>query len=176
MEMERHLMMMYTSCGWFFDEISGIETMQVLRYSARALQLAEGLFAEPLEEGFKARLSKARSNLTDVGDGAALYEQLVKPAMTNLTESGSSLWHRFAHRGIRRIFRRILLYRCARGLPGAAGRCDKARRRKGQGRIAGHERGRGRRLFGAAPRRPCDRRGRQGLARHRRVPVHESRK
>ena len=79
-------MMLYTSCGWFFDELSGIETTQVLRYAARALQLAEGLFAEALEEGFKALLSPAKSNLTHVGDGAALYDQLVKPAMTNLTK------------------------------------------------------------------------------------------
>ncbi len=84
MELGRHLMLMYTSCGWFFDELSGIETVQVLRYAARALQLAEGLFALSLEENFKARLSRAKSNLAEGGDGAAIYEQSVKPAMVSL--------------------------------------------------------------------------------------------
>ena len=39
--MQRHAMLMYTSCGWFFDEISGIETVQVMMYAARAMQLAK---------------------------------------------------------------------------------------------------------------------------------------
>jgi alpha-amylase/alpha-mannosidase (GH57 family) len=86
MELGRHLLLMYTSCGWFFDELSGIETVQVLRYAARALQLAEGLFAIPLEENFMARLSRAKSNLADRGNGAAIYEQSVKPAMVSLTK------------------------------------------------------------------------------------------
>src|SRR6202789_2015691 len=44
MEMQRHAQLMYTSCGWFFDDISGIETVQVIAYAARALQLAQNLF------------------------------------------------------------------------------------------------------------------------------------
>ena len=44
LEMQRHAMLMYTSCGWFFDEISGIETVQVMMYAARAMQLAQELF------------------------------------------------------------------------------------------------------------------------------------
>ena len=46
LEMQRHAMLMYTSCGWFFDELSGIETVQVIQYAARALQLAESLFKQ----------------------------------------------------------------------------------------------------------------------------------
>ena len=41
MEMQRHAQLMYTSCGWFFDDISGIETVQIIAYAARVLQLAE---------------------------------------------------------------------------------------------------------------------------------------
>src|SRR5690606_19881857 len=37
---QRMAMLMFTSCGWFFDEISGIETYQVLQYAARAMQMA----------------------------------------------------------------------------------------------------------------------------------------
>ena len=40
MEMQRHAQLMYTSCGWFFDDISGIETVQIIAYAARVLQLA----------------------------------------------------------------------------------------------------------------------------------------
>ena len=47
LELQRHLMLMYTSCGWFFDEISGIETVQIIAYAGRVLQLAAKLFGEP---------------------------------------------------------------------------------------------------------------------------------
>ncbi len=39
--MQRHAQLMYTSCGWFFDDISGIETVQIIAYAARVLQLAK---------------------------------------------------------------------------------------------------------------------------------------
>ncbi len=84
LEMQRHLMLMYTSCGWFFDELSGIETVQVIFYAGRALQLAEELFGDHTEEQFLARLSQARSNLVEHGDGAKLYRKWVKPGVVNL--------------------------------------------------------------------------------------------
>src|SRR5690606_18980339 len=63
LEMQRHLMLMYTSCGWFFDEVSGLETVQILQYAGRAIQLAEELFGVPLEAPFLERLAAAPSNL-----------------------------------------------------------------------------------------------------------------
>ncbi len=65
MEMQRHAQLMYTSCGWFFDEISGIETVQVIAYACRVLQLAEELFgtAHRLEEQFVELLRAAESNV-----------------------------------------------------------------------------------------------------------------
>jgi alpha-amylase/alpha-mannosidase (GH57 family) len=81
MELQRHAMLMYTSCGWFFDELSGIETVQVIQYAARVLQLAREIFGEDLEPAFLERLAKARSNLPEHGDGRAIYEKFVKPAM-----------------------------------------------------------------------------------------------
>ena len=65
LEMQRHAMLMFTSCGWFFDEISGIETMQVIQYAARALQLAHDLGAEYLEPRFLETLEKARMNIPE---------------------------------------------------------------------------------------------------------------
>src|SRR5579863_10042373 len=80
MEMQRHTQLMYTSCGWFFDDISGIETVQVIAYAARVLQLAERLFnsdAAPLETAFLDRLKQARSNVAGAGDGARIYREKV---------------------------------------------------------------------------------------------------
>jgi len=80
MEMQRHAQLMYTSCGWFFDDISGIETVQVIAYAARVLQLARLLFgvqASPLEPAFLTRLAEAKSNVPSAGNGALLYKEQV---------------------------------------------------------------------------------------------------
>lgn len=86
LEMERHCLLMYTSCGWFFDELSGIETVQVMQYAGRALQLAEGIVGEGLEDAFLERIGKARSNLPELGDGARIYQQFVLPARVDLAK------------------------------------------------------------------------------------------
>ena len=88
LEMQRHTMLMYTSCGWFFDELSGLETIQVLQYAGRALQLAETLLPDNLEDKLKSRLSMAKSNIHEFGNGAQIYERFVKPAMINLKKVG----------------------------------------------------------------------------------------
>ncbi len=80
MEMQRHTQLMYTSCGWFFDDVAGIETVQVIAYAARVLQLAKQMFGQQgaaLEPAFLARLSEAHSNKPDAGDGARIYKESV---------------------------------------------------------------------------------------------------
>ncbi len=86
LEMQRHAMLMYTSCGWFFDELSGIETVQVMQYAARAIQLSDELFKDNLEDAFKMRLSMAKSNLPEYENGATIFERFVKPAMIDLNK------------------------------------------------------------------------------------------
>jgi alpha-amylase/alpha-mannosidase (GH57 family) len=81
LEMQRHAMLMFTSCGWFFDEISGIETVQVIQYAARALQLATELGAENFEPRFLEILEKAKSNIPEHQNGRVVYEKFVKPAI-----------------------------------------------------------------------------------------------
>ena len=81
LEMQRHAMLMFTSCGWFFDEVSGIETVQVIQYAARALQLATEMGAENLEERFLEVLEKAKSNIPEHQNGRVIYEKFVKPAI-----------------------------------------------------------------------------------------------
>lgn len=90
LEMQRHAMLMYTSCGWFFDEISGIETVQVLKYAARVIQLATELFHDAsLEARFVEKLAQAKSNILEHRDGANIYEKFVKPAMVDLLKVGA---------------------------------------------------------------------------------------
>lgn len=79
-EMQRHAQLMYTSCAWFFDELSGIETVQCIRYAARAIQLAQQLGAIDVERKFVERLRSAKSNVPQHRDGARIYEDLVRPA------------------------------------------------------------------------------------------------
>ncbi|HEU6447855.1 MAG TPA: DUF3536 domain-containing protein [Verrucomicrobiae bacterium] len=89
LEMQRHAMLMFTSCGWFFDEISGIETVQVIQYAARALQLAGDLGAENLEPKFLEILAQAKSNLPEHQDGRVIYEKFVKPAVMTREKVGA---------------------------------------------------------------------------------------
>ena len=89
MEMQRHTQLMYTSCGWFFDDISGIETVQVIAYAARVLQLALEAFGEaaaPLEPAFLVRMAEAHSNVAAVGDGVKIYQAQVSSKELNLEQ------------------------------------------------------------------------------------------
>ncbi len=89
MEMQRHAQLMYTSCGWFFDDIAGIETIQVIAYAARALQLAEELFGElaaSLKPAFLTRLAQAKSNNPAAGDGARIYKEKIVPMQLGLEQ------------------------------------------------------------------------------------------
>ncbi len=80
LEAQRQSLMMFTSCGWFFHDLSGTETIQVLRYAARLLELVRDLFGLDLEEGFLEMLSGARSNIPEEGDGRTVFVQRVLAA------------------------------------------------------------------------------------------------
>jgi len=75
LEAQRNSQLMFTSCGWFFNDISGIETTQLMKYAARALELAGGKDREKLESLLLAELEKAVSNVGKYGTGADLYMQ-----------------------------------------------------------------------------------------------------
>ncbi len=99
LELQRHAMLMYTSCGWFFDELSGIETVQVIQYAARVLQLGREVLGVDLEPGFLERLEQAKSNIPEHGDGRQIYEKFVRPAMIDWRKA-------VAHYGISSLFNR----------------------------------------------------------------------
>ena len=84
MELQRHAMLMYTSCGWFFDDVSGIETVQLLRYAGRVIQLARDALGLELEAQFLELASRARSNLPEQRDGALVYASAVRPSIVDL--------------------------------------------------------------------------------------------
>lgn len=81
LELQRHAMLMYTSCGWFFDELSGLETVQVMHYAGRAIQLARQAAGQDFEAGFCERLRNAKSNIPEHGNGEEIYKKWVAPAM-----------------------------------------------------------------------------------------------
>lgn len=83
LEMQRHALLMYTSCGWFFNDLAGLETIQVLKYAARALQLGQNFSQEDLEEPFLSRLEQAASNKPEEGNGREIYLHRVKSAVVD---------------------------------------------------------------------------------------------
>jgi alpha-amylase/alpha-mannosidase (GH57 family) len=107
LELQRHTQLMYTSCGWFFDELSGIETVQVIAYAGRVIQLAQKLFgdaplfgdsAAALEHDFLEVLALAESNVPELRNGAEIYRKLVLPKRVDLDSVG-------AHYAISSMFR-----------------------------------------------------------------------
>lgn len=84
MELQRHAVLMYASCGWFFDDISGIEATQVLRYAGRVTDLASQLFQAKVDEPFLKLLEKGKSNVSSAGDGRTIYEASVRSAKVRL--------------------------------------------------------------------------------------------
>jgi alpha-amylase/alpha-mannosidase (GH57 family) len=113
LELERHAMMMYTSCGWFFDDLSGIETIQIIQYAGRVVQLYEELTGEAIDQQFADLLAEAHSNVADHGDGAAIYRHAVSANRVDLSKLAahyaiSSLFETYADKTD------IYAYRCER--------------------------------------------------------------
>jgi len=113
LELQRHAMLMYTSCGWFFDELSGLETVQVIRYACRTLQLAEETLGSTSAPRFLELLENAKSNIPEHRDGRLIYEKFVKPVALDLQRIG-------AHYAVSTLFEeygkaaRIFCYRADR--------------------------------------------------------------
>ena len=100
LEMQRHAMLMFTSCGWFFDEISRIETKQILQYADRAIQIAEHETAVRLYADFLQLLALAPTNLDTYNNAAEFYEQEIRTSRLTLTKVGM-------HHAIKSLFEEI---------------------------------------------------------------------
>jgi alpha-amylase/alpha-mannosidase (GH57 family) len=88
LEMQRQSLYMQTSCGWFFNELSGIETIQILQYANRGIQLAEDESDNVLNSHFLDLLSTAQSNIAEYGTGADIYKKWIAPKRLSLTQVG----------------------------------------------------------------------------------------
>jgi len=91
LEMQRNAQLMFTSCGWFFDDICGIETVQILQYAARAIQLDKEVNGHDLEHEFMKMLEKAPVNESGYETGKQVYQRLVKEANIDLSRVGAHL-------------------------------------------------------------------------------------
>jgi len=88
LEMQKQSMYMYTSCGWFFNDISGIETVQILQYASRAIQLAELATGAKLEPWFTNQLAEAQSNIQEEGSGRDIYYKQVESKRLSMLQVG----------------------------------------------------------------------------------------
>lgn len=89
LEMQRHSLLMYTSCGWFFDDISGIEAVQILQYACRAMQLGNEVSGNDFEPTFKDILEKAPVNAKEFANGKEVYEMLARSCRADLNRVGA---------------------------------------------------------------------------------------
>jgi hypothetical protein len=128
MEMLVHRHAMFTSCGWFFDDISGIETAQILKQAARAVEIAE-VFGAVLTAEFKRRLSLCQSNIPSLPDGAAVYDKLVLPSAVS-PERLAAHWAILSHL-------RASLASCPPGWRVEAGTAARAKKQGPAGRDRG---------------------------------------
>jgi alpha-amylase/alpha-mannosidase (GH57 family) len=78
-EMQRMRMFMYTSCGWFFNDVSGIETRQIMAYALRAAEYAKSVAGVSLEEGFRDDLKKVPGNTAAAPTGYDVMMNSVTP-------------------------------------------------------------------------------------------------
>ncbi|MFH0754636.1 MAG: DUF3536 domain-containing protein, partial [Candidatus Omnitrophota bacterium] len=109
LEIQRNALLMYTSCGWFFDDVSGIETVQIIKYAARVIQLIRRVTDEDVELAFLEILGKAKSNVPEANNGARIYKIYVEPSIVDILRVGahdamSSLFEDFSNDAKRYCF------------------------------------------------------------------------
>ena len=80
LELQRNALLMYTSCGWFFSELSGIETVQIMKYAARVIELTADLGLPVPRARFLEMMAEARSNVRELGNGADIYLRFAESA------------------------------------------------------------------------------------------------
>jgi len=105
LEMQRFSLLMFTSCGWFFDEISQLESVLILKYAAMAIRLAEKTGSTPLDPEFLRLLELAPSNLPEYGNGANVFLREVKPKVFGRAKAAANYAIQSLARSAQREFR-----------------------------------------------------------------------
>jgi hypothetical protein len=95
LELQRNVLLMYTSCGWFFNDISRIEPIQILKYACRAIDLMDQLRVPSPRERFLEILAQAKSNRPEFGNGADIYRTLVEPTNPSFNPEREKLVGKF---------------------------------------------------------------------------------
>jgi hypothetical protein len=91
LELQRNALLMYTSCGWFFSDLAGIEPVLILKYAARTIDLMAQLGLPSPRQEFLEILSQAKSNRAELGNGADIYRRLVEPSNPSFRADGEKL-------------------------------------------------------------------------------------
>lgn len=79
--MHKQRQLMFTSCAWFFDEPSDLETVQVLLHAGFALELGEQLgLAATVREQFLSALDACRCAVGDVETARELFMEATQRA------------------------------------------------------------------------------------------------
>ncbi|HBB86695.1 MAG TPA: hypothetical protein DC047_03660 [Blastocatellia bacterium] len=91
LEMQRNALLMFTSCGWFFNDIGGLEPVQILKYACRVIELMGELKLPSPRQRFLEILAEAKSNRPELGNGADIYRRFVEPANPSLVRTGEKL-------------------------------------------------------------------------------------
>jgi len=91
LEMQRQALLMFTSCGWFFNDIGGLEPIQILKYASRVIELMQEVGLPSQRQRFLEILAEAKSNRPELGNGADIYRRFVEPANPSYDRAGEKL-------------------------------------------------------------------------------------
>ena len=106
LEGQKYGMFMFTSCGWFFADISGLEPVQNLKYAYRTVQLYQPFSQEELLSVLKDRMAEARSNIDALGTGKDIMKNRVieRWRSTEYTAAVFTVLFHIQHREMSRSF------------------------------------------------------------------------
>ncbi|MBN2544243.1 MAG: DUF3536 domain-containing protein [Spirochaetes bacterium] len=90
LESQKNAMFMYTSCGWFFTELSGIETVQNIKYAYKAIYLLKNNI-DWIKTNFENMLEKAESNIKEINNGKWILYNWVYPNVQNLPHIANNI-------------------------------------------------------------------------------------
>lgn len=91
LEMQRYALLMFTSCAWFFNDIAGLEPIQILKYASRVIELMPELELPSPRQRFLEILAEAKSNRPELGNGADIYRRLVEPTNPSFDHTGGKI-------------------------------------------------------------------------------------
>ncbi len=99
MELSRASLAMYASCGWFFDDVAGIESSLVIRQAAYVLDIWKRFGPRPPVREFRARLAEAKSNIREAGTGADVFDRVARHRTTSVEVAAAIAFDEVGRKG-----------------------------------------------------------------------------